>query len=203
MTSATCCHAAKYEGYADPGTPTVVSSIAGVHGMAGVRMEVTHVGLVADGETIEIRSVLAPNIFGDAGVFRCQAWVGAGARVKQTYGVDHLHSGGLSELKEVVDVRVRWSGRDTVLAGAGTIHCASADTNVFDPDVPEQGNELRVRRSKEIARDSVGVQCHAFRFKTQAYEVIGNSKLTRCGIYGQVDWRLRESAACEKRDGAD
>src|SRR5262249_39698203 len=68
------------------------------------------VRFVADGETVEQRLVMVPDIFGDVrvDVTGVQRVVG----FEQAEGIDDvLDAGGLHKGEEVVDLRVAWNGR--------------------------------------------------------------------------------------------
>src|ERR1700722_5339376 len=167
--------------------------------LARARVKLTHVWLIPDGKTIKIRPVSAPDISSNLRIIRCEVRVRANGQIFQAHRVDDFDTSCLGKLEKIVDILERRSLRDTVLRLSRTIHGSAADPNIFDPDVPEQSNELLVLWGKEVARDSIGVRQDAFRFKTKPGKIGGNCKFAGCFVDGQLDRRLCVGSAYRKK----
>jgi len=111
---------------------------SGVDFVAGPRMETAHIGLIADGEAIELGAVILPDVAGDSGIVFRQVRIGAGAYVQQAHQVDDSDAGGAGKREEVVDDLQRRGRRDTMLVGTGAVDRAATHADIPDADIAKK-----------------------------------------------------------------
>ena len=103
------------------------------------------IDLIADRETDELRTVMAPNVSGQRGI-------GGLVTLLEAERINHLHSRSPGKSEHMVDVRLIRNGK------LGPVHGASPQTQILDSQLLKQGDDLGVGRIEKypVTRFALG-----------------------------------------------
>ena len=140
-----------------------------VERMAVVGVERVPVRLVPDREAGQVLPVPAPDVPGGPGIGRFQVRDRRRHRVEQAQRVDDLYPGRGGEREQVVHPG------EAVAAGArrdALVHRATADPQVTQAQIPDQGDERPVLRAEQVAADPRVAGDERSHLEAEAREVI-------------------------------